>query len=195
MKKKYIIAISGASGSIYASCLLKFLAQNSVELHIIISPVAKQVWGYEMNETWQEFIQKIQKETTTFIYNNNDLSARVASGSFRHNGMVVIPCSMKTVSGIANGYASSLIERASDICLKENFPLLLVVRETPFSLIHLRNMTQIAEAGGQIIPASPSFYHGENNYEGLINFMVGKVLDAMGIDNKLFNRWKYEPQN
>ena len=195
MKKKYIIAISGASGSIYASTLLKFLAEKSFHLHIIISSVAKQVWTYEMNETWQDFIQKIGEKTTIFVYNNNDLSARIASGSFRHNGMVVIPCSMKTVAGVANGYANSLIERGSDVCLKERFPLLLVVRETPFSLIHLRNMVQIAETGGQIIPASPSFYHGENNYKGIINFMVGKVLDAMGVENKLFNRWKYEPEN
>ena len=190
--KKYVIAISGASGSPYAQVLLNFLAKEGHELHVIISSVAKQVWSYEVETLWQDFICQLGKNTTVFCYKNKDLSARIASGSFRHDGMIVVPCSMKTLSGIANGYASSLIERVSDVCLKEHFPISLVVRETPFSLIHLRNMTQVVEAGGMIVPASPSFYHGEKNYDGLINFMVGKILDTLNINNQLFNRWKYE---
>ena len=193
--KKYIIAISGASGSPYAKVMLDFLASQGYELHIIVSSVAKQVWGYEVDISWQDFSKQLESKTKVYFYQNKDLAAKVASGSFRHDGMYIIPCSMKTVSGVANGYAMSLIERASDVCLKEKFPLALIVREMPFSLIHLENMSKIIKAGGIIAPASPSFYHGEQNYEGLINFVVGKALDALNIDNTLFNRWKYEPND
>jgi 4-hydroxy-3-polyprenylbenzoate decarboxylase len=118
------------------------------------------------------------------------MEAPVASGSFMTNGMLVVPCTMKSLSGIANGYANNLIERAADVTIKEGRPLLLSPREMPFSAIHLENMLKLARLGVRIAPPVPAFYHGPKDLDGVIDFIVGKILDSFGVEHELFRRWK-----
>jgi flavin prenyltransferase len=193
MKKKYILGVSGASGSPYAVSAIKALLKLEAEVHLIISPVAKQVWQHENAYSFNEFIDGLpeSQRKNLKLENNSDVGAASASGSFRHNGMLVIPCSMKCLAGIASGYAQSLIERAADVCLKERFPLILCTRETPLNLIHIENMARATRAGAVIMPASPGFYHKNTSAEGLIDFVAGKALDQLGeTEHGLFDRWK-----
>jgi flavin prenyltransferase len=191
--KKYVIAISGASGSIYGRSAVEHLLKSGAEVSLILSTIAKQVWNFELKESVKEFTERLPKELAARLTfeNNADLGAKIASGSFRHDGMLVIPCSVKCLSGVASGYAGTLIERAADVSLKERFPLTLVLRETPLNLIHIENMAKVTKAGGVILPASPGFYHENITVEGLVNFVVGKAFDSIGMkDHNLFKRWK-----
>ncbi len=192
-QKTIVVGISGASGSPYAVNTLKTLLHLGHKVYTIFSPVGKQVWlhenGFAINDFIEEMAQKYPNQL--IIENNNDLGGRPASGSFRHDGMLIIPCSMKCLAAIANGFASNLIERAADVCLKERFPLVLTTRETPLNLIHLENMTKATRAGAIILPASPGFYHKATSLDDMVNFVVGKSLDMLGIhDHNLFTRWK-----
>ena len=125
----------------------------------------------------------------TRFYPIDNMTSRVASGSFHTDGMVVIPCSMKTLGGIANGYSDNLLLRAADVTIKERRPLVLVVRESPLSLIHLENMVRVTRAGAVVLPAMPAFYHRPKTVDALVDQVVGKVLDILGIDHQLFRRW------
>jgi 4-hydroxy-3-polyprenylbenzoate decarboxylase len=197
-KNTYVIAVSGASGSIYGRTAVEHLLESGAEVYLILSTIAKQVWNLELKETVKEFAERLPKDLSARLHieSNADLGARISSGSFRHNGMLVIPCSVKCLSGVASGYAGTLIERAADVSLKERFPLTLVVRETPLNLIHIENMARVTKAGGVILPASPGFYHGDISVEGLVNFVVGKAFDSIGIKNhKLFKRWKSDDED
>ena len=191
--KKYVIAVSGASGSLYGKTAICALLDLGAEVHLIMSPVSKQVWNYELKESVKDFISGLPQEQQDRLYmeNNADLGAKMSSGSFRHDGMLVIPCSVKCMASIAAGFASNLIERAADVSLKERFPLTLVLRETPLNLIHIENMAAVTKAGGVILPASPGFYHEDITVQGLVNFVVGKAFDSIGLeDHRLFKRWK-----
>jgi 4-hydroxy-3-polyprenylbenzoate decarboxylase len=191
--KKFVLAVSGASGSIYAREAIRALLGLGAQVHLVFSPVGKQVWIHELGSTPADFIKTLPAELAErlIVEQNSDLGARIASGSFRHDGMLVIPCSMKSLAGIANGYAGGLIERAADVALKERFPLVLVARETPLSLIHLENMAKVTRAGAVVLPACPGFYHGDDSFEALVNFVVGKALDSLGqTEHGLFKRWK-----
>ena len=128
-------------------------------------------------------------------YGYNELSAPIASGSFRSDGMVVIPCSMKTLAGIAHGYSDNLILRAADVTLKMRRPLILVVRETPYSIVHIRNMLAAAEAGAVIVPASPAFYHKPRSIDDLVGYVVGRVLELLGIEYRLYCEWRGLPES
>lgn len=185
-KRKIIIAITGASGSIYAKLLLDFLAlqqkkNNNLEVGVLLSDNAKIVWKTELtNEDYNNY-------PFTF-YDATDFNAPFASGSAQYNTMVVIPCSMGTLGRIANGISNDLLTRAADVILKERRKLILVARETPYSLIHINNMKLVTEAGGIICPATPSFYSLPKTIEEVAKTVVDRVLDLMDIENESY-RW------
>ena len=196
--KKYVLGVSGASGSIYGKRAIEVLLGLGHEVYLVLSPIAKQVWTYELKQSVKEFSESLPEDQQKRLHleNNADLGARMSSGSFRHDGMLVIPCSVKCLASIASGYANNLIERAADVSLKERFPLTLVLRETPLNLIHIENMATVTRAGGVILPASPGFYHENVTVEGLVDFVVGKAFDSIGLtEHKLFKRWKSGGEN
>ncbi|MDA8215430.1 MAG: UbiX family flavin prenyltransferase [Nitrospiraceae bacterium] len=196
--KKYILAVTGASGSIFGVRLLEELLKVS-EVHLVISsntfPIIKDETGIDWtdksqkSEKTEDRIRKYFKTERLFFYEDKQMDAPIASGSFKTDGMLVAPCSMKTLSGIANGYANNLIERAADVVIKEGRPLLLSPREMPFSAIHLENMLKLARLGVKIAPPVPAFYHQPKNMEDIVNFIVGKILDTFSIEHTLFKRW------
>jgi len=181
-KRKIIIAITGASGAIYAELLLKFLSQQeNIEVGVIMSDNAKTVWQHELNnENYTHF-------PFTF-YHKNDFNAPFASGSAKYDTMVIIPCSMGTLGRIANGISNDLLTRAADVILKERRKLVLVARETPYNLIHINNMKTVTEAGGIICPATPSFYSQPSTIEAVARTVVDRVIDLIGLDSKSY-RW------
>ena len=184
MQYPVIVAISGASGVIHGVELLRALKTLGVEAHLIMSAAAKRNLFFE-TEFGPEEVQGLAAK----VYNPEDLAAAPASGSFLHGGMIVAPCSMKTLSAIANSYADNLLTRAADVCLKEGRPLVLMVRETPLHQGHLENMLRAARMGATILPPMPAFYHRPRSIEDIIMQSVGKALDQIGIKHELFKRW------
>jgi 4-hydroxy-3-polyprenylbenzoate decarboxylase len=186
MTERIIIAITGASGVIYGIRALQVLrAMPKIETHLIVSTAAKQTIVAETNWTAKDVAALAQT-----VYDDRDIGAALASGSFTVRAMLVIPCSIKTLSAIANSYAADLIARAADVTLKEGRPLALVVRETPLHLGHLRLMTRAAEIGAIIFPPVPAFYRKPQTLDEIIDDTVGRVLARVGIDNDLYVRWK-----
>ncbi len=184
--KRLIIGISGASGTIYGVRLLEVLKEiEGVETHLILSRGAKVAMSHETS---------IKSETVEsladHVHSPENLAASVSSGSFLTEGMIVAPCSMKTLSMISLSINDNLLIRAADVTLKERRKLLLIPRETPLHLGHLRSMIQITEMGGIIMPPVPSFYHNPKTIDDIINQTVGKALDQFGIQHQLFDRWK-----
>ena len=183
--QRLIVAITGATGAIYGVRLLQTLQRlPHIETHLIVSEAGWLTIAHELDMS-KDAIRALAH--TTHAVNN--IGASIASGSFLCDGMIVAPCSMKTLSAIAHGYSDNLITRAADVTLKERRRLTLLVRETPLSLIHLRNMTAITEAGGVIFPPVPAFYHQPNTLDDVVNHTVARVLDCHGIDAKLAPRW------
>ncbi len=180
---KVIVGVSGASGVILAKRLLEVLKQKGVETHLVVSDGARQILSHEMPGG---DLGKLADKT----YDPGDFSAAISSGSFKTDGMVVIPCSMKTLGAVANGIAHNLIVRAADVCLKQERKLVLVPREAPLSLIHLRNLVSCKEAGCTVIPPVLAFYPKPESVGDMVDFVVGKVLDSLGIENDLYERWK-----
>jgi 4-hydroxy-3-polyprenylbenzoate decarboxylase len=187
MKKKIVIAITGASGSIYVKLLLQKLQQLSsqiAEVAIVMSDNAKQVWQFELdNQDYDKFPFK--------FYAKNDFLAPFASGSAKFDTMVIVPCSMGTLGRIAGGISDDLITRAADVILKERRKLILVARDTPFNLIHIRNMAAVTEAGAIVCPAVPSFYNKPKTVEEVALTVVNRVIDLMGLENESY-RWGEE---
>lgn len=182
--KRLIVAVTGASGAIYAKRLLEVLIEKNVETYLIVSKAAEKIIKHELDMDREDF-EKLGRH----CYREEEVDAPLASGSFKTNGMIIIPCSLKTLSGIASGYTDNLILRAADVTLKEKRVLILVPRETPLSAIHLRNMLELAKIGVVILPAMPAFYHKPRSLEELVDFIVGKVLDILEIECDLFKRW------
>lgn len=180
-----LVGITGASGSIYGVRLLQELHKKDVDIHLILSSTAKQIIPYETNES----IESVERLANN-VYENDNLFAGPASGSFSIDAMIIVPCSMKTLSAIANGYANRLISRSASCMLKENKPLIVVPRETPFDLAGLQNMLQIYHARGTILPANPGFYHKPEQISDIVDFIVGKILDQLKISHNLYKRWK-----
>jgi flavin prenyltransferase len=178
------MAITGSSGVIYGIKLLEVLLNLNVETHLIISK-----WGERNIKIETDKTVEYVKSLATKHYNNDSMAAAISSGSFRTNGMAIVPCSMKTLSSIANGYDDNLISRAAAVCIKESRKIVIVPRETPLSKIHLENMTKLAEIGAIILPAMPGFYHKPKSMDDLITHIVGKILDQFGIEHDLFKRW------
>ena len=180
-----LIAITGASGVIYGVELLKALKNLNIETGLLISDPAKIVIKYELGKDIEEITS-----LADHYYESNEIDSSINSGSCKFDSMIIIPCSMKTVSAIANGYASNSITRAADVALKERRDLVLVPRETPLRDVHLENMFRISKEGGIILPAMPGFYHNPESIEDITHFIVGKVLDVLKIDNEMFKRWE-----
>lgn len=187
LPNRLIIAITGASGVIYGIRLLEVLKQTKVETHLIISNAAKQTIAAETDYS----LAKI-KALADKVYDSRDIGAAISSGSFITKGMIVLPCSMKTLSGITHSYTDDLITRAADVILKERKKLVLCVRETPLHLGHLRLMTEVTEIGGQIIPLMPAFYHKPQTVMDIVDQGVNRLLDQFNIylDTELFTRWE-----
>jgi 4-hydroxy-3-polyprenylbenzoate decarboxylase len=181
---KIIVGISGATGVIYGVRMLKVLQEAGVETHLVITQSAIKNLHIETELKMSDL-----EAMATVVYDVDDVGAAIASGSFKVDGMVVIPCTMKTLSAIANSFNYNLLVRAADVTLKERRRLVLVVRETPLHEGHLELMTRVARIGGVIMPPVPSFYHMPKTIDDLIDQTVGKVLDLFSIDAKLFKRW------
>nr|WP_044195275.1 flavin prenyltransferase UbiX [Oscillatoria acuminata] len=195
-----ILGISGASGLIYAVRTVKFLLEADYRVELVASKSTYMVWQAEENvrmpaePAQQEIFWRDRGGSVTqgklTCHPWQDVGANIASGSFRTLGMLVIPCSMSTVAKIATGLSSSLLERAADVQLKEGRKLVIVPRETPFSLIHLRNLTTLAEAGARIVPAIPAWYHKPQTIEDLVDFTIARALDQFDIDCVPIRRWE-----
>jgi 4-hydroxy-3-polyprenylbenzoate decarboxylase len=184
MAKRIVVGISGASGVTYGVRMLELLQKTDFETHLIISKAGK------LNIEIETSYKPDQVESLAdFTYDHKDMAASLASGSFLTEGMVVIPCTIKSLSGIANAYNENLLVRAADVTLKEKRKLVLVVRETPLHIGHLRLMTMAAEMGAHLLPPVPSFYHQPKTIGDIIDQTIGKVFDYIGIEHELFNRW------
>ena len=194
----YTVAITGASGSPYALRLLQVLLQQGHNVYLCISGDGLKIMNDEAGILLKGSEHDIQyiferqfdaREGQLRYFDEDNMYTPIASGSTPVDGMVVIPCSMKALASIANGFASNLIERAADVTIKERRRLIVVPRETPLSAIHLRNMLTLAELGAHIVPAMPGFYHRPKHLQDIVDFVVGRVLDAMGVENSIAPRW------
>lgn len=189
----YVIGITGASGSIYGIRLIRELAQRMHTVHVVITSAGKQVMKEELGVSGFEKMEKLglaEVRGNIKIWENDNFEAPFMSGSSAPEAVVIIPCSVGKLAAVANGISSNLIERAADVTLKEKRQLILVVRETPLSLIHLENMVRVARAGAQILPAMPAFYHHPRTIDDMVDFVVGKVLNVLRIEHDLFKGWR-----
>lgn len=188
-----MIGITGASGSIYGVRLIAELAARGHHVNVIVTDAGKAVMREELHAADSRSIEKLLvsgKKSRIRIWHNGDFTAPFMSGSNLFEAVVAIPCSVGKLAAVANGISGNLLERAADVALKEKRQLILVVRETPLSLIHLENMVEAARAGAHIVPAMPAFYHHPKTVDDMVNFIVGKVLNLLGIEHNLFKGWK-----
>ena len=196
----YTLAISGSSGVPYTRRVLQQLLISNNEIKVVISEAGKKVLEVEEGIKLDNNLEKVystlldwteidKPKGTLEIYHSKDVSAPIASGSYPVTAMAIVPCSGGTIGRVANGISNGLIERAADVCLKERKRLVIVPREMPISLVHLRNMTSITEAGGIILPASPGFYHKPKTISDLVDTVAGRILSVLGFDNKLLKPW------
>ena len=181
---RLVVAVSGASGAIYGIRALQVLHDLGAETHLVLTDAALETIRLET-----DYRRADVERLATRTHRIDDFTSKIASGSFLTDGMLVIPCSMKTLAGIASGYSDNLLLRAADVAIKERRRLVLVVRETPLSLIHIENMATVTRAGGVVLPAMPSFYHRPKTVEELVDQVVGKSLDLLGVEHRLFRRW------
>ncbi len=195
-KRTVVVAICGATGVVYGIRLLKALLARPVEVYLVVSRAGAAVLRHEADYDGGPFDDYLRRQGVEFhwdarLYHHdvNDLFAPPASGSFRHDGMVIAPCSMKTLGAVASGIADSLIHRAADVCLKERRPLVLMTRETPLNLIHLKNMQRTLLAGATIMPPCPGFYTRPESLMDIVDGTVARTLDQLDIDNDLTKRW------
>ncbi|MGG6460403.1 MAG: UbiX family flavin prenyltransferase [Candidatus Eiseniibacteriota bacterium] len=181
---RFVIGISGASGVVYGIRILEILKSMSIETHVILS-----TWGLKNIEIETGKTVEYVSSLSTKLYSNDSLAAPMSSGSFIHAGMIIVPCSMKTLASIANGHDDTLISRAAGVTLKESRRLVVVPRETPISRIHLINMLNLCDAGAIILPAMPGFYRNPVSLKDIIDQLVGKILDQFYIKHNLTRRW------
>ena len=194
---RLVVAITGASGARYALRFLDCAVRHYREIYLSLSDQALQVIRLETGRAVNvenvsvERLLGYESDVVRLVDKRNFFSPP-ASGSFRHDGMVIVPCSMGTAARIAHGISDDLVTRAADVCLKERRPLILVPRETPLNLIHLRNLTQLAEAGAVILPAAPGFYHKPETIDDLVDHVVGRILQQLGIEHTMVEEWQHE---
>lgn len=199
---RIIVAISGASGVVYGVRLIKALAETGAGILVILSDAGLKVlnheMGYDRGVPFETFLAStgvsLENASHMEVFFQNDIAAAPASGSFRHHGMVVSPCSMKTLSAVAAGYADNLVTRSADVSLKEGRPLILVPRETPYNRIHLENMIRAQKAGATILPPNPSFYQFPATIDDLVDTTVARILDHLDIPHQLIPRWGEPPE-
>ena len=195
--KKIVVGITGASGAIYGLRLIGELLRSDRQVAMLLTDAGRQVLAYETGlnlstdrlDCLRQLREYFQADEGLEYYALNDFFAPVASGSSAPDAVVICPCSMGTVGRIAAGLSDNLLERVADVALKEKKTLLLVPRETPFNQLHLENLLRLAQAGAQILPAMPAFYQQPNSVDDLIDFVVGKILDSLGVEHQLFRRW------
>lgn len=194
--KQFVVAVTGASGSLYGLRLIRELLRSGERVSLILSSAGRQVLNHETGLGWSENIKQqrlqVQEHFASIAVEclaSDDFMAGAASGSAAADAMIVIPCSMGTVGRIAAGVSGNLLERAADVMLKERRPLVLVPRETPFNTIHLENLLRLSRAGAVVLPAMPGFYHAPKTIDDLLDFVVGKVLDVLDVEHSLFTRW------
>jgi 4-hydroxy-3-polyprenylbenzoate decarboxylase len=184
---RIVVGITGGSGALYGLALLKALRELGIETHLVVSDMGEQVMLHECGIEPFEL-----KCLADFYYDNKNLAASIASGSFKTDGMIIVPCSMKTLAGIAHGYSDSLLTRAADVVLKEGRRLVLLPREMPFGAIHLENMLTLARLGVRIMPPNPGFYSHPKTIEDIVDIVVGRILDQFDIEHSLLKRWGEE---
>jgi 4-hydroxy-3-polyprenylbenzoate decarboxylase len=196
--RAFVVGVTGASGAMYATRTMAALLDRGCHLEIIVSDFGRRLLREELGnpasvDRLLDYLVDTYgagvRQGSFAVHSNRDLGASIASGSHRCEGMVIVPCSMKTLAGVAHGLSRSLVERAADVMLKERRRLVLVPRETPMSLPQLRNMVLCAEAGATIMPAMPAFYQGPRRLEDLADFMAGKILSALGLEHDLYPAW------
>ncbi len=198
-KRSIAVAVTGASGAMYATRTIAALMERGCHIELVISDYGRRLLRDELGDTAAvdkltdylvgKYGESVRNGTYT-LYSNKDLGAKIASGSQNCEGMVVVPCSMKTLAGIAHGLSRNLVERAADVMMKERRTLIIVPRETPMSLPQLKNMTLCAEAGAMIMPAMPAFYQMPKTLDDLADFMAGKILSALGFSHELYASWE-----
>lgn len=189
--KKVVVGMTGASGSIYAKRLIEELVSLGIETHVMATTTGESVFEYETDLTFREWVDELSRKYPYLKrYEINNLFAGVASGSNKFDAVIILPCSMGTLGEIAHGLSRNLLTRAADVALKEKRRLVIVPRETPFNSIHLENMLTLSKNGASILPAMPGFYHKPETMEDLIDFVVGKILDHLDIENQLFKKWE-----
>ncbi|MBW7459043.1 UbiX family flavin prenyltransferase [Paenibacillus sepulcri] len=196
VRKRWVVGITGASGSVYGIRLIEVLLASDVEVHLVVTEsgwrVLKEELGWDTTRRQAALEDKFKAELDEgrlVFHPNANIGATIASGSYRVEGMIVMPCSMGTLASIAHGSSNNLMSRAADVMMKEGRKLLLVPRETPLHAIHLENMLTLARLGVKIIPAMPAFYNGPQTVADMVNFLVGKVLDQLPIEHQLYRRW------
>ena len=198
-RRTFALAITGASGALYAMRTLAALLERDCHVELVVSDYGRRLLRDELGEAaavdrLREFLVEKYGEPARrgsyALLSNKDLGAPIASGSHDCEGMIIVPCSMKTLAGVAHGLSRNLVERAADVMLKERRPLVIVARETPMSLPQLKNMVLCAEAGAMIMPAMPAFYQMPKTLDDLADFMAGKILSALGFDQTLYPKWK-----
>lgn len=182
---RIVIGISGASGSVYGIRALEILKKLGAETHLILTRAARETIRLETDYK----ITKVEGLATE-VHRIGDVTSKLASGSYRTDGMAIIPCSMKSLGGVASGYADNLLLRAAEVTLKERRPLVLVVRETPLTLIGLENMVTVARAGAVVLPAMPAFYQRPKTIDDLVDQVAGKALELLGVEHDLSRRWE-----
>ncbi len=194
----YIVAITGASGAVYGTRLISFLVKHGFTVHLTVT---KEAWWILKDEA-ELFAEGTEDEIRSslcgyfgvsremlYYYDENNMKSPISSGSFRNNGMIIVPCSMKTVASVASGVSSNLVGRSADVILKEQRKLIIVPRETPLNTVHLKNLLTLSEMGVHIIPAMPAFYNKPETIADMVAFIVGRILDALSIDNQIYSRW------
>jgi len=196
----YVVGITGASGAPYARRLLQSLLDVGHQVKLVVTESGERVLAIELGlrlegplheraEQWRSLLGRPSGDPALELFHLRDMAASISSGSFPTSGMVVIPCSMGTLARIAAGVSSTLVERAADVTMKERRPLVLVPRESPLNEVHLENMLRLRRAGVDILPAAPGFYHRPRTIDDLVDFVVARVLDRLGVESQLFQRW------
>ncbi len=183
-RNRIVVAITGASGATYGCEVVKALAERGKEVHLILSSRGQEILAMELGLSRTQLAKFAHR-----MYGNDEMTSPLSSGSYRFDSMVIVPCSMRTLASIASGSSDALISRVAEVCLKERRRLIIVPRETPLSLIHIRNMETLALSGAVILPAMPAFYPRPKTVQDMVIFVVGKILDQLGVEHDLFTRW------
>ncbi|HAX74138.1 MAG TPA: aromatic acid decarboxylase [Firmicutes bacterium] len=192
--KKMVVGLTGASGSIYAKRLVEELISKGYFVHLITTTMGEKVFEYELECSLKAWVQSLnQFHQHLKVEHNDNLFSNVASGSYRFDAMIVLPCSMGTLAKMSAGISDTLLIRCADVCLKEKRRLIIVPRETPYNSIHLENMLKLSNLGVTILPATPGFYHRPTSFDQVVDFVIGKILDHLDIQNNLFDKWQ-EPK-